>query len=135
MNITLKRGENKKLSDHFNSSEFECPCGSCKVFVLDSDLVDKLEFMRRILGTSLKITSGFRCYDYQEQLAMKGYDTAKGISQHELGHAADVTNGVALGHELEEAARDAGFMAVGTGQHWVHVDLRADKFRAWKYAY
>jgi len=129
------KGKSIQLSTHFLSKEFDCPCTDCKETKIEGLLVSQLEAMRTILGSKLQITSGFRCEDYQNQLKLRGYETATGISQHTLGNAADVTNGVSTGLELEEAARRAGFLAVGVGKHWVHVDLRNDKTRSWKYSY
>lgn len=122
------------LSLHFSVAEFNCPCKECILTVVDLDIIPKLEALRTLLGTKLTITSGYRCRAYQEALRLRGYETALGVSQHELGRAADVSNGVSLGHELEDAAHKAGFKAVGVGSNWVHVDLRDDKDRRWSYA-
>lgn len=128
------KGKSIQLSNHFVSKEFDCPCNDCKQTVVDITLVSHLEAMRTILGSKLRITSGYRCPEYQVQLRLRGYETAKGVSQHELGKAADITNDVAPGHELEDAARKAGFLAVGVGKNWVHVDTRLGKSRSWKYS-
>lgn len=134
MVFLYKKKENRQLSQHFNSSEFDCPCTNCKHTLIDLTMIEQLEKMRDLLGTKLVVTSGFRCPEYQQELKLKGYETAAGVSQHELGRAADVTNGVALGLELEEAASKAGFLAIGRGKHWVHVDMRTGKERRWSYA-
>lgn len=121
------------ISKYFNKSEFLCPCGNCKDFEIDAELLEKLDAMRELHGGPLKVTSGYRCAAYQEQLKLRGYETATGVSQHTLGRAADVTDGVTPGYELEDQARKAGFKAVGVGKNWVHVDLRSDKDRKWSY--
>lgn len=121
------------LSKYFKKDEFKCPCGSCKDFEIDLELLEKLDKMRELVGGPLKVTSGYRCAAYQEQLRLRGYETAAGVSQHELGRAADVTNGVTPGYELEALARQAGFRAVGVGKLFVHLDLRDDKDRRWTY--
>lgn len=123
----------RQISDHFHSSELNCPCDVCRVTLVDTELVLRLEKLREGLGTTLTITSGYRCHNYQNELKLRGYEVASGTSQHELGKAADVTNGVALGIELEDEARKAGFLAVGVGKNWVHVDVRLDKERRWVY--
>lgn len=132
--MLYSKDKNIQLSTHFWSKEFSCPCDDCKQTLIDKILVSQLEAMRTILGSKLRITSGYRCQDYQDQLALRGYETSKN-SQHLLGKAADVTNGVSPGHELEDAARRAGFLAVGVGSNWVHVDLRGEngKQRRWIY--
>jgi uncharacterized protein YcbK (DUF882 family) len=125
--------EGRQISEHFNSNEFRCDCGVCRIILVNTDLVSKLEEMRKILGSSLTISSGYRCEHKQHELTIRGFDTAKGISQHTLGNAVDVTNGVTPGFELEDAARKAGFKAVGVAKTWVHVDLRSDRDRRWTY--
>lgn len=128
------KGSPLLLTPNFNVIEFECPCDTCKETLVNPDLVTKLEAMRKILGSKLRITSGYRCATYQQQLKIRGYETAKGISQHTRGNAVDVTNEVALGAELEEAARKAGFRAVGVAKTWVHLDMRDDMDRRWFYS-
>jgi uncharacterized protein YcbK (DUF882 family) len=119
---------------HFKSYEFDCPCDNCGKTLIDQDLVIKLDKMRGLLGCSLKITSGYRCQHYQDVLKAKGYETAKTVSQHTLGKAADVTTGVHTGQELADVARAAGFKAIGTGKHFVHVDTRPGPHK-WSYGY
>jgi uncharacterized protein YcbK (DUF882 family) len=121
------------LSSNFASQEFNCPCSECKITLVDEELVAKLQKMHDDIGSKLKITSGYRCASHQKHLTMLGYETAKGVSQHQLGKAADVTNGVTPGGELEGYARDAGFKAVGVAQLWIHVDTRDDMDRRWFY--
>ncbi len=91
--------------------------------------------MREALRKPLAITSGYRCHAYQQELKARGYETAVGVSQHELGRAADLVCPDLTGEELARTARACGFKAVGTGRKFIHVDLRADKERAWNYSY
>lgn len=135
---TLKfpKGSKEKLSEYFVGSEFDCPCTECSVTLCDSRLVEKLTEVRRAIGRAIKITSGYRCASYQNNLRLRGYETATGVSQHELGRAADFVAGNDAsvgGKELERLARAAGFKAVGVGNTFVHVDLRDDKERRWEY--
>ena len=76
---------------------------------------------------------GYRCARYQEILRRKGFETSTGISQHELGRAADITCHGLNGNDLEVYAREAGFKAVGVGARFIHVDLRDDVERRWEY--
>lgn len=121
------------LTAHFKAREFDCPCDDCKETELDLNLVYKLEDLRQLLKSPIKVTSGYRCANYQKQLQMRGYETAQ-KSQHLLGRAADISNGVTPGYELEDLARQVGFKAVGVGKTFIHVDLRDDKVRRWTYA-
>lgn len=131
--IYPKQG-NLPIASNFNSNEFDCHCQDCKVTIIHPDLIIKLQKMRDEIGTKLSITSGYRCPNYQAQLRLRGYETAKGVSQHTKGMAADLTNGVANGAELESYAREASFKAVGVGKNWIHVDLRDDLVRRWFYS-
>ena len=125
----------EKLNDYFSVSEFKCPCSSCDSVHIDSELVDKLTAMRVGLGGPLRVNSGYRCQNYQDELRLRGYETSVGISQHQLGRAADIMDSkeILTGVQLERDAREAGFMAVGVGGTWCHVDLRSDKIRRWEY--
>jgi uncharacterized protein YcbK (DUF882 family) len=131
-----KKGDYVKLSDHFNSSEFMCSCDQCNITIIDPKLIVLLEEMRALLGTPIKINAGYRCQHKQDMLRLQGYETAKGTSTHQLGQAVDIESGVSLGHELEDAARRAGFKAVGVAATWVHLDTRGQddgRIRRWVY--
>lgn len=132
-----KKGSNAQLSTHFNLREFDCKCTHCQETLIDPELINKLEVLRTNLGEKpIRINSGYRCHAYQNELRLRGYETASRTSEHELGRAADVaeTSHGIPGGTLEKAARLAGFKAVGVGGYWIHVDLREDKERRWTYA-
>lgn len=133
--LKYKKGQNGILSPHFTMSEFDCPCTNCTDTEVDTALIDKLELFRNGVGIPVKINSGYRCANYQNDLRLRGYETAIGVSQHELGRAADVMreDAQSSGIELEAIARSCGFKAVGVGHNWIHVDLRDDKERRWEY--
>lgn len=130
------RGEVTDLTDHFKSSEFTCPCKNCDEQKIAIELVDKLERVRVLLGKPIKVTSGYRCRAHQLELAAKGYETAKGISQHELGRAADIVQPGATLYEFTAMLHycEQEFQAIGEGLSFLHVDLRTDKpGRRWYY--
>lgn len=131
--MTYKKKAGVKISEHFNSGEFDCPCDNCSTTLIDHELIIRLEKLRVALGTSLHVNSGYRCTDYQMVLKQKGYDAAL-VSQHTQGKAADIQTGVHTGKELEEAARKVGFTSVGVGKHFVHLDIREGN-HSWKYTY
>lgn len=116
------------VAPNFYSNEFNCPCDKCETTIIDPALPEKLQALRDLIGLRVNISSGYRCADYQDTLKRRGYETAKGVSQHELGRAADLFVIRSLRHvsgsELEHYARKAGFKAIGVGVSWVHVDLR-----------
>lgn len=138
--ITWNKGEKIVFSPHFTSTEFTCPCGKCKEQnKIAVDLIDKLERVRVKLGIAIRITSGYRCPNYQAELKARGYETAVGVSQHELGNAVDLQpmSLTTLGFptkmvELEKLLKEE-FKALGRGKSFFHVDLRDDKERFWTY--
>ena len=127
------KGSHEKVSDHFLVSEFDCKCPQCTITLILPELIAKLEDIRVVIGIPLKINSGYRCEHYQEELRLQGFETAKGISTHSLGAAADISANGYTGAQLEAVASKAGFKSIGVGKSFVHVDLR-DKERRWSYA-
>ena len=77
-----------KLSKNFSKSEFDCSCGcDMPLGVLHNvqKLANQLQALRNVVGTTIKINSGYRCPDYNDNV-VKG---AKN-SQHKLGKASDI---------------------------------------------
>lgn len=132
---SFPKGSQIRLSEHYIASDFDCHCKhpECTITLVDEDLVLGLDFMCDHLGDRVVIISGHRCKHHQAELKETGFPTAKGTSTHELGEAADGKTGLHTGAQLEEAARKAGFKAVGVGRDWVHVDTRRDRERRWTY--
>lgn len=129
--IQWKRGELVLLSPHFDSSEFTCHCNKCVQQMIDPLLIHNLENMRAAVG-AIQVTSGYRCQAYQAALRADGHETATGVSQHELGRAADIRPyRLGIMKEFEEVAA-RHFKAIGVAETWLHVDLRPG-FRRWKY--
>ena len=132
---SYSKGSDEQISQHFRAYEFDCKCLICTKTIIDDDLLDLLDVLRDELGFPIIVTSGYRCDAYQRQLTDVGYETSSGRSEHQEGRAADIKTGHHSGEELEKAARKVGFKTVGRGSVFIHVDLRADKVRAWKYSY
>ena len=77
-----------KLTKNFSKSEFDCSCGcDMPLGVLHNvqKLANQLQVLRNVVGTAIKINSGYRCPDYNDNV-VKG---AKN-SQHKLGKASDI---------------------------------------------
>lgn len=123
-----------KAGRFFKAYEFDCGCKNpeCQETLISQELLDRLDRMRIALDCPLHITSGFRCRAHQEYLKKIGLETATGISQHELGNAADVQTRRHKGPDLAFYARNAGFTSVGVGKRFIHVDTRK-KHLAWGY--
>jgi hypothetical protein len=117
----FKRGEDKKLSANFHLSEFECKCGKCLETLVDLDHVAKLQQLRHDLGSSIRITSAYRCPDHNS--AVGG---AKN-SQHKKGTATDIQ---VRGMDPDEVA-DACEKFDGLGRYdtFTHIDSRGSKAR------
>jgi uncharacterized protein YcbK (DUF882 family) len=71
-----------KLTTHFNSSEFTCPC--CGKFEINYNLLYLLEAIREHFRKPVYINSGYRCEKYNQKI-----NGAKD-SQHLYGNAADI---------------------------------------------
>lgn len=135
---TFQKGSKEMASRHFMACEFDCPCTdiACTTTMLDEQLLDQADAMRDELGCPMEITSGNRCAFYQAQLKSRGYETAVGISQHQLGKAFDCKTATHTGDALEQVARRHGFQSVGVGKRFIHADMRMDKpGRRWTYSY
>ncbi len=131
----LRKGSDARLSPSFKLNEFDCSCNrpECDETFVDSHLISLLQIVRDRLNQPLHITSGFRCAPHQEDLRAQHLETARGISTHELGLAADFKADGKTGEELALVASMAGFRCIGVGPHWIHVDLRDDRDRRWNY--
>lgn len=126
-----KAGDDCNVSPFFNTKEFACHCG-CVMQKIAVVLVHRLTQARIDLGAPIKITSGYRCHARQAALKAQGYETAAGVSQHELGNAADLqTSNMA---DLLISVKNSGFKAIGLSSRFIHVDIRDDKERRWSYA-
>lgn len=133
--VWLKSDKPSDLSANFSTAEFQCPCkhDSCKEQRIAVALVDKLQAVRLAANSIVRIHSGFRCRAHQADLAKRGFETAKGISQHELGRAADISCSALTPLQLRPLVKPH-FRAIGTALNFLHVDLRDDKERAWGYS-
>jgi uncharacterized protein YcbK (DUF882 family) len=121
-------------SGYFQSHEFTCHClhPECVDQKISAHLVDLLNAVRKTLGSPIQITSGYRCHQHQLDLASKGFETAKGISQHELGNASDIVGDNM--HSLSIIILSLNyFKAIGFSKRFIHIDLRSDKERRWYY--
>ena len=131
MRIAVNKDNVRPISAHFKAKEFGCPCGCYGE--IETNLIEKLEEVRVQYSKPIRITSGFRCQAYQDDLKARGYETAIGISPHTLGIAADICP--YDGKDVDVLAKlcENTFKATGVGATFVHVDLRNDKERRWTY--
>lgn len=115
---------NKKLSAHFNSSEFKCPhCGKIR---LDPHLIDMLEkLFNKVHASKCIISSGYRCpyYDKQEN----GF-----AGRHSEGLACDCCFYDKSGKIIPSkviccVAWDIGFTGIAyIDNNYTHLDIRSN---------
>jgi uncharacterized protein YcbK (DUF882 family) len=95
------------------------------------DLILRLQEVREILGQSIFILSGYRCERWNDRVG--------GVreSAHTRGLAADIRAHTPTYrfHLLGAIFRSGLFGRVGIAEHYVHVDIDADKPQevAWVY--
>lgn len=111
-----------RLSDHFDSSEFDCHCCGVGGEVMDPLLIELLEKVRAHFGQPVAVTSGFRCRDYNDAVG------GRMKSQHLLGKAADIqVRGVPSAEVQKYLEGHEG--GVGSYDKFTHVDVRGHRAR------
>ena len=126
MSIKLyQRGEDVQLTKNFSLSEFECKCKRCDNTKVDQDHVDKLQQLRDDLGSSISITSGYRCPEHNADVG--------GVknSTHVAGFATDIQVKDLDPDEVADAAESLGFSGIGRYDSFTHLDSRADEGARW----
>lgn len=121
---TYKKGQKTKLSENFNSLEFDCHgSGCCSETIINPKLVEYVQKIRDHFGKSITVTSGYRCPIHNKRIG-----GATG-SRHSKGDAADiVVTGVAP-REVAKYAESIGIKGIGLYEtsadgHFTHVDTR-----------
>ena len=124
---TYAKGSKTKLSDNFNSSEFDCHgSGCCSSTLVDDKLVTYLQQIREHFGKPVNISSGYRCATHNRNIG------GATNSRHSKGQAADIyINGVAPA-EIAKYAESMGILGIGLYEtnsdgFFVHVDTRETK--------
>ena len=140
--FTWQKGNSVQISEFFFTSEFVCPCTNidCQTQRISLELIRRLDWVRKAAGSGLRIHKGggFRCRKYQEELQRRALSGEPGLtvvattSSHELGHAADFSCGSLTIQQLKPIVEQK-FKSIGTALSFLHVDLRDDRVRRWKY--
>ena len=76
------------LSKNFSKLEVQCPCG-CGANKISSILIEKLQKVRNIIGTSIIITSGVRCEFYNTSIKAS-MNSSHVPDDFGIGHAVDI---------------------------------------------
>jgi uncharacterized protein YcbK (DUF882 family) len=129
------KGENLWLNNWFKTKEFECRCSNseCVEQKISVELIDRLTKMRVEVNSPMRINSAYRCSKHQEYIRSSGVSTVVAKkSTHELGNAADISVSSLITGALIPFA-EKHFKSIGIANNFLHVDLRDDKVRRWKY--
>lgn len=105
-----------KLSQHFHSDEFSCPC--CDKSKVTGELVLKLQELRDIINKPITINSGYRCYNYNDRIG--GYVD----SPHLAGEAADISIKDMSTVTIAMIACKISGIRIGLYPNHVHIDVR-----------
>lgn len=125
--LEYKYGNKTQLTAHFNAKEFRCKCGKSHSFLIDNNLLDKLELLYSALDCSkIIVNSGYRCSEHDKAVG------GNGSGQHTKGTAADIVcynqNGEIISSKFVCcAAQDIGFMGIANiddSYTATHVDVR-----------
>lgn len=124
---TCTKGNAVKLSNNFNSTEFDCHGrGCCSKTLINETLVKHLQKIRDHFGKPIRITSGYRCPTHNKNI---GSGTG---SQHAKGNAADIVVEGIVPREVAKYAESIGVKGIGLYEtsadgHFVHIDTRTTK--------
>lgn len=121
---TYVKGREKKLSNNFVSTEFDCKGGNCcKATIIDPELVTYLQAIRDYFGKPITITSGYRCLTHNRNVG-----GATG-SRHSKGQAADIVVDGVEPREVAKFAESIGVKGIGLYEtssdgFFTHIDTR-----------
>lgn len=123
------------MMKYFKYHEFDSPDVDGSGQMMDKNFLIMLEAAREIYGQPMRITSGFRTENYNEELKAKGYKASPN-SSHLKGLAADIecTNSTDR-YNLIDSLLKAGFNRIGIADSFIHVDNDMSKapFVIWTY--
>lgn len=118
---TCAKGNAVKLSNNFDSTEFDCQGGGCcSSTLINETLVEYLQKIREHFGKSIRITSGYRCETHNSRVGTAG-------SRHTKGDAADFTVSGVIPAEVAKYAESIGAKGIGLYSDFVHIDTRTTK--------
>ena len=122
------------MTKNFTISEFQCKCGNCKMTADVKNnvvkLAEQLQILRNKVGKSIRINSGYRCANYNDNI-VKG---AK-YSQHKTGKAADIVIDGITPKEVHKLVcemvelKELYFGGIGKYENFTHLDIRENSAR------
>ena len=127
------------LTRNFSHAEIACKCNRCKgAAKISPELMAWLQAMRDDIGP-IRITSGVRCRQHPESRTRPTSSHVPndlGDGEGRVGHAVDIwAPGSGRRFRLLQAALAAGFVRVGIGKGFLHLDNDYKKTQgvAWDY--
>lgn len=112
---------------YFNYIEFDSPdlLGSGRN--MDPKILEMLDLAREKFDKPIRITSGYRTKEYNEELKARGYKASPN-SSHLKGLAVDIHCVNSKDRfELVDILLDVGFNRIGIANTFIHVDIDKDK--------
>lgn len=104
--------------ENFSRVEFECHCGCGKAYMQDSTM-EILQLLRKAIGRSIRVVSGYRCHNYNKRVG------GKPLSAHLSGYAVDIAiPNSRMRYEVKKVLYDLDIKRIGTYQKkgFVHFD-------------
>lgn len=125
---SLATDGDKKITEHFRVREFRCKDGSDTILI-STELVEMLEKLRKKLGCSININSGYRTISHNKRIG------GSGTSKHCKGLAADIIckrdGKTVSAKEVCAAAQDINFDGIAyISNTATHVDVRGSRWWA-----
>lgn len=124
------------MSIYFSDKELNCKCGKCGKHKMDKKFMAKLDSLRGILGEPLKLSSAYRCPEYNAQVSKTGE-----TGPHTTGKAVDVLCSGKLAYKVIGLATAMHFNGIGVSQkglhedRFIHVDDINNDLRPWCWSY
>jgi len=120
---------------HFSRAELQCHCG-CGQCRMDTIFMTRLEQLRVAFGKPMRLSSAYRCPDYNERISKTGR-----TGPHTTGRAVDVLVSGEDAYRLVQLALEHGFTGIGISQkgahenRFIHLDDMEGKTRPWVWSY
>lgn len=122
------------LTNNFTRKEIECKCG-CGISNISDVFMQKLQRVREIVDSPIKIISGCRCSIHNKNVG--GADASDHVATKTMeGHGVDIVC-VNSGKRflLVNAAIQAGFNRIGIAKSFIHLGDRESNTKNVIWAY
>ena len=117
------------MTPNFSRAELTCKCG-CGRMEIPLEFVLMLERVRARVGFPMRISSGYRCPDYNERISSTGRDGPHTKAAVDVAVSGKDALRVLLA-ALREGFTGIGVQQKGTGR-FIHLDRRVDP-TIWSY--